>query len=200
MRSAVVPSPGGCERSSRSSPSSGSSPTSSSAPPATWWTARSRTWTSPFASTSSRITASAPSAAPPSTATSLCAPSAIPRCATCAPRATAPSTRIGRCVPTAARASSSVFAIAQEGTPSWSVPRRGSSFAGVAGGLGERDLLTTRGPTPTAVRQVPLPQARRPCGSACVPWRRRWRGRRSGVRACGRGSPEPRRAPPPSCA
>ena len=70
-------------------------------------TERSRTWTSRFASISSRIMACAPSAVLPSTATSSCAPSATRRCATCAPPAIVRSTPIGKCAPTAARASNS---------------------------------------------------------------------------------------------
>lgn len=70
-------------------------------------TVRSRTSTSPCASTSCRTTASAPSAERPSTATSSSAPSATRRCATSAPPATGPSTPTGRCAPTAAPASSS---------------------------------------------------------------------------------------------
>ena len=70
-------------------------------------TARSRTWTSPCASTSSPTMAFAPSAAPPSTVTLWSALSATRRSATSAPPAIARSTRTGRSAPTAAPASSS---------------------------------------------------------------------------------------------
>ena len=105
--SAVVPSPGGCGQSSRSSPSSAFSRMSSCAPAPISSIARSRTSTSPSASISSRTMASAPSVAHPLTATSSSARSATRRSATSAPRAIVPSTPTGRSAPTAGPASSS---------------------------------------------------------------------------------------------